>query len=71
MFARCGVCDNKRSLCDSHLEGLINYTLFDKDYKMHLAEEEAHRNAYYDSRYMSISKSEKCLTIIHVKMDHA
>ena len=38
---------------------------------MHLAKEEDYRNAYYGSQYMSISKSEICLTIIHIKVDHA
>jgi hypothetical protein len=71
MFARCSVCDSKRSLHDSHPVGSTNYTIFDKAYKTHLAEREAHRNAYYGSRYMSISKPEKCLIIIHDKMDHA
>jgi hypothetical protein len=71
MFACCGICNNKRSLRDSHPVGSTNYTIFKKAYKTHLAEQEAHRNAYYSSRYMSISKPEKCLTIIHDKMDHA
>jgi hypothetical protein len=51
--------------------GLTNYSIFDKAYKTHLAEEEAYRNAYYGTWYMSISKPEKCLTITHNKMDHA
>jgi hypothetical protein len=71
MFARCGVCDSKRSLRDLHPVGSNNYSIFDKAYKKHLTEQEAHRNAYYGSQYMSISKPEKCLTIIHDKMDHA
>ena len=71
MFAYCGVCDNKRSLHDLHLVGSTNYTIFNKAYKMHLTVQESHYNTYYGSRYMSISKPEKCLTIIHDKMDHA
>jgi hypothetical protein len=71
MFARCGVCDNKRKLIDSHLVRSTNYALFDKAYKVHLAEQEAHRNAYYGTRYMSISHPGKYVTIIHDKMDHA
>jgi hypothetical protein len=67
MFARCGVCDNKRQLRDSHLVGSTNYVIFDKAYKMHLAQQEAHRNAYYGTRYMSVSHPEKCVTIIHKK----
>jgi hypothetical protein len=70
MFACYGVCDNKRQLRDSHLVGSTNYALFDKAYKVHLAEQEAHRNAYYGTRYMSISHLDKCVTIIHDKMDH-
>jgi hypothetical protein len=46
MFAHFGVCDNKRQLNDSHPVGSMNYTLFDKAYKVHLAEQEAHWNAY-------------------------
>lgn len=38
---------------------------------MHLEKHEAYCNAYYGTRHMSISKLEKCLTIIHDKMDHA
>jgi hypothetical protein len=71
MFVCCGVYNNKRSLHDSHPVGLNKYNIFDKAYKTHLAEQEAYRNAYYGSRYMSISKPKKCLTIIHDKMDHA
>ena len=71
MFARCGVCDNKRSLRNLHPVGSTNYTIFKKAYKMHLAEQEAHHNAHYGSQYMSIFKPEKCLIIIHDKMDHA
>jgi hypothetical protein len=71
MFARCGVCDNKQQLIDSHPVGSTNYALFDKAYKVHLAEQEAHRNAYYGTQYMSISHPDKCVTIIHDKMDHA
>jgi hypothetical protein len=70
MFADCGICDNKRSLCDSHPVGSTNYTIFDRAYKKHLAKQDAHHNAYYGTRYMSISKPEKYLTIIHDKMDH-
>ena len=49
----------------------INYTIFVTAYKTHFAKQEAHRNIYYSTRYMSISKPEKCLTIIYDKMDHA
>ena len=38
---------------------------------MHLIKQEAHCNAYYGTHSMSSSKLEKCLTIIHDKMDHA
>jgi hypothetical protein len=58
-------------LYDSHVVGSINYTIFDRAYKTHLAEQEAHRNIYYSTWYMFISKPEKCLTIIYDKMDHA
>jgi hypothetical protein len=71
MFARCQVCNNKRQLRDSHPVGSTNYALFDKAYKVHLAEQEAHRNSYYGTRYMSISHPDKCVTIINDKMDHA
>jgi hypothetical protein len=37
---------------------------------MHLAQQEAHRNTYYGTRYMSILHPDKCVTIIHDKMDH-
>jgi hypothetical protein len=71
MFARCRVCDNKRLLCDLHVVGLTNYTIFNKAYKMHLEKHEAYHNPYYGTHHMSISKLEKCLTIIHDKMGHA
>jgi hypothetical protein len=71
MFAQCGICNNKRQLRDSHPVGSTNYAIFNKAYKMHLAQQEAHRNAYYGTRYMSVSHSEKCVIIIHNKMDHA
>jgi hypothetical protein len=71
MFARCRMCDNKRQFRDSHHVGSTNYALFDKAYKVHLAEQEAHRNAYYGTRHMSISHPDKCVAIIHDKMDHA
>jgi hypothetical protein len=65
------VCDNKRQLRDPHPVGSTNYAIFDKVYKVHLAEQEAHQNSYYGTRYMSISQLDKCITIIHDKMDHA
>jgi hypothetical protein len=71
MFARCGVCNNKWQLIDSHPVGSTNYASFDKAYKVHLVEQEAHRNAYYGTQYMSISHPDKYVTIIHDKMDHA
>jgi hypothetical protein len=71
MFAHCGMCDNKWQLKDSHPVGSTNYALFDKAYKVHLAKQEAHWNAYYWTRYMSISHPDKCVTIIHDKMDQA
>jgi hypothetical protein len=48
----------------------MNYAIFDKAYKINLAQQEAHRNAYYGTRYMLVSHPDKCVTIIHDKMDH-
>jgi F0F1-type ATP synthase membrane subunit a len=71
MFARYGVCDKMRQLKDSHPMGSTNYAIFDKVYKMNLVEQEAHWNAYYGTWYMFVSHLNKCVTIIHDKMDHA
>ena len=37
---------------------------------MHIAGQRAHRELYYANRFLSEKEPEKCVTIIHDKMDH-
>ena len=38
---------------------------------MHIASQRAHRELYYANRFLSEKQPEKCVTIIHDKMDHS
>ena len=38
---------------------------------MHIAGQRAHRELYYANRFLSEKEPEKCVTIIHNKMDHS
>ena len=38
---------------------------------MHIAGQRAHRELYYANRFLSEKEPEKCVTIIHDKMDHS
>ena len=38
---------------------------------MHIASQKAHRELYYANRFLSEKQPEKCVTIIHDKMDHS
>ena len=38
---------------------------------MHIAGQRAHRELYYANRFLSKKEPEKCVTIIHNKMDHS
>lgn len=56
---------------NSHAVGSTAHTFYASALQRHLAEQEAHRQAYYASRYLSIQKPNQVLTIIHDKMDHS
>ena len=71
MFARCGTCDRRKQLRSAHAVGSTAYVYYADALQRHLAEQEAHRQAYYASRYLSIQKPDQVLTIIHDKMDHS
>ena len=38
---------------------------------MHIARQRAHQKLYYENRFFSEKEPEKCVTIVHDKMDHS
>ena len=47
------------------------YDVYQKRLDMHIAGQRAHRELYYANRFLSEKQPEKCITIIHDKMDHS
>ena len=70
-FARCGDCDDlkqMRSLCTRRSGA---YDVCQKRLDMHITSQRAHRELYYANPFLSEKEPEKCVTIIHDKMDHS
>ena len=57
-----------RSACT---RGSGAYDVCQKRLDMHIAGERAHREHYYANRFLSKKEPEKCVTLIHDKMDHS
>ena len=57
-----------RSACT---RGSGAYDVCQKRLDMHIASQRAHRELYYANRFLSEKQPEKCVTIIHDKMDHS
>ena len=57
-----------RSACT---RGSRAYDVCQKRLDMHITGQRAHRGLYYTNRFLLEKESEKCLTIIHDKMDHS
>ena len=57
-----------RSACT---RGSGAYDVCQKRLDMHIVGQRAHRELYYTNRFLSEKQPEKCVTIIHDKMDHS
>ena len=70
-FARCGDCDDLKRMRSACMRGCGAYDVCQKRLDMHITGQRAHRKLYYTNRFLSEKKPEKCVTIIHDKMDHS
>ena len=70
-FARCGDCDDLKRMRSTYTRGSGAYDVCQKRLHMHITGQRAHRELYYANRFLSEKESEKCVTIIHNKMDHS
>ena len=57
-----------RSACT---RGSGAYNVCQKRLDMHITKQKAHQELYYANRFISEKESEKCVTIIHNKIDHS
>ena len=70
-FARCGNCDDLKRMRSACTRDSGAYDVCQKRLDMHIAGQRAHRELYYANRSLSEKELEKCVTIIHGKMDHS
>ena len=70
-FARCGDCDDLKRMRSACTRGSGVYDVCQKRLDMHIAGQRVHREHYYANRFLSEKEPEKCVTIIHDKMDHS
>ena len=70
-FARCSICDNLKQIRASFAPGSEDYERIQKQFDKHLFLQEACRNVYYCSRWLSNLRPSQVLSIMHDKMDHS
>ena len=70
-FARCGDCDDLKQMRSACTRGSRAYDVHQKRLDMHIASQRVHRELYYANRFLLENEPEKCVTIIHDKMDHS
>ena len=70
-FAWCGDCDDLKRMRSTCTRGSGAYDVCQKRLDMHIAGQREHREHYYANWFLSEKKREKCVTIIHDKMDHS
>ena len=70
-FARCGDCNDLKRMRSASTRGSGAYDVCQKRLDMHIARQRAHRELYYANTFLSEKQPEKCVTIIHNKMDHS
>ena len=69
-FARGGDYDDLKRMRSACTRGSGAYDVCQKRLDMHIAGQRAHREYDYANRFLSEKEPEKCVTIIHDKMDH-
>ena len=70
-FARCGDCDDLKWMRSACIRGSGAYDVCQKRLDMHIAGQKAHWKLYYANRFLLEREADKCVTIIHDKMDHS
>ena len=70
-FMHCGDCDDLKRLRAACTRGSGAYDVCQKRLDMHIAGQRAYRELYYANCYLLTKEPEKCVTIIHDKMDHS
>ena len=70
-FARCGDCDDMKRMRSACTRGSRAYDVCQKRLDIHIAGQGAHRELYYTNWFFLEKEPEKCVTIIHNKMDHS
>ena len=69
-FARCGDCDDLKRMRSTCTRCSKAYDVCQKRLDMHIASQRAHRELYSANCFFLEKQPEKCITIIHDKMDH-
>ena len=70
-FARCGDCDDLKQMRSACTRGSGAYDAYQKKLDMHIVGQRAHRELYYANLFLAEKQPEKCITVIHDKMDHS
>ena len=70
-FAYSGNCDDLKQMRSACRRGSGAYDVCQKRLDMHIAGQRVHHELYYANRFLLKKESDKCLTIIHDKMDHS
>ena len=70
-FTRCGDCDDLKRMRSACTRGSGAYDVCQKRLDMHIAGQRMHQELFYANWFLSKKEPEKCVTIIHDKMDHS
>ena len=70
-FAQCGNCDDLKQMKSACTRGSGAYDVCLKRLDMYIVGQSAHQEFYYANRFLLEKEPEKCVTIIHNKMDHS
>ena len=70
-FARCGDYDDLKRMRSACTRGSGAYDVCQKRSDMHIVGQRTHRELYYVNQFLSEKEPERCVTIIHNKMDHS
>ena len=70
-FAHCGDCDDLKQMRYACTRGSGAYDVCQDRLDMHIASQRAHEELYYTNRFLLEKQLEKCVTIIHNKIDHS
>ena len=70
-FAQCGDCDDLKRMRSACTRGSGAYDVCQKRLDMHIVGQRAHQELYYANQFLSEKELEKCVTIIHDKLNHS